>query len=184
MVDQIVFSPKTRNALLEVDGLFKRLVQKSQLFGYFGAEKTPLKWSFVSREMGLSDVQPINPINPTNPSIEIDIDRICGMVEDVEGVDRAFRPSGPEIRSEWISIAMKYILGKPLPRLKLYQWGEAYFAFNQPVAICVSVLKAYGERRLPAEVHIPREARVEPPTIAYLEFWESQYQKYQKKTYR
>lgn len=80
----------------------------------------------------------------------VPIRSIIGSEGKVSDFDMTFHPLRETSRERWISIAMAYLRGLPLPPVQLIQVGDAYFVRDGHHRISVS--RAFGQTSIDAEV--------------------------------
>ncbi len=78
------------------------------------------------------------------------IDAIIGSEGKIKDFDMGFHPIHEGSRERWVSLAMAYISGLPLPPVELLQIGDAYFVRDGHHRISVS--RAFGQTSIDAEV--------------------------------
>ena len=80
----------------------------------------------------------------------IELDAIVGTVDRLQGFDRHFRPTTPQVRARWERIATAMRRGEPMPPVDLYRVGEVYFVKDGHHR--VSVARALGRHDIDAHV--------------------------------
>jgi hypothetical protein len=83
-------------------------------------------------------------------SAVVPLDAIVGTVDRMQGFDRHFRPTTPEVRARWERIAGAMRRGEPMPPVDLYRVGEVYFVKDGHHR--VSVARALGRHDIDAHV--------------------------------
>lgn len=97
----------------------------------------------------------------------VPLEQIVGTVGRYEDFDRAFLPNHASLARRWGAVAEAYDTGTPLPPIKLYKIGQAYFVLDGHHR--VSVARQRGIRQLEAEV-VEVKARV--PVSDHLDAFE------------
>ncbi len=87
----------------------------------------------------------------------VPLDAIVGTVDRLQGFDRHFRPTTPQVRARWERIAAAMRRGEPMPPVDLYRVGEVYFVKDGHHR--VSVARALGRHDIDARVTRGRDAR-------------------------
>jgi hypothetical protein len=80
----------------------------------------------------------------------VPLDAIVGTVDRLQGFDRHFRPTSPQVRKRWEGIATAMRRGQPMPPVDLYRVGEVYFVKDGHHR--VSVARALGLHEIDAHV--------------------------------
>ncbi|WCB93887.1 hypothetical protein DSM104299_02608 [Baekduia alba] len=80
----------------------------------------------------------------------IPLDAIVGTVDRMKGFDRHFRPTTPQVRRRWESIATAMRRGEAMPPIDVYRIGEVYFVKDGHHR--VSVARALGRHDIDARV--------------------------------
>src|SRR3954462_10504017 len=80
----------------------------------------------------------------------VPIDAIVGTVDRLQGFDRHFRPTTPQVRARWERIATAMRRGEPMPPGDLSRVGEVYFVKDGHHR--VSVARALGLHEIEARV--------------------------------
>jgi hypothetical protein len=80
----------------------------------------------------------------------VPLDAIVGTVDRMQGFDRHFRPTTPQVRARWERIAAAMRRGEPMPPVDLYKVGEVYFVKDGHHR--VSVARALGHHDIEARV--------------------------------
>jgi hypothetical protein len=83
-------------------------------------------------------------------SAVVALDAIVGTVDRMQGFDRHFRPTTPEVRARWERIAAAMRRGEPMPPVDLFRVGEVYFVKDGHHR--VSVARALGRHDIDAHV--------------------------------
>jgi hypothetical protein len=78
------------------------------------------------------------------------LDAIVGTVDRLQGFDRHFRPTTPQVRRRWERIAAAMRRGEEMPPVDLYRVGEVYFVKDGHHR--VSVARALGYHVIDARV--------------------------------
>jgi hypothetical protein len=85
----------------------------------------------------------------------IPLDSIVGTVDRRSGsFDRAFRPTGTELRARWLRVAAARRRGEPMPPIDVYRIGELHFVRDGHHR--VSVARAAGDAEIQAHVRVVR----------------------------
>jgi hypothetical protein len=80
----------------------------------------------------------------------VPLDAIVGTVDRLQGFDRHFRPTTPQVRARWERIAAAMRRGEAMPPVDLYRVGEVYFVKDGHHR--VSVARALGLHDIEARV--------------------------------
>jgi hypothetical protein len=80
----------------------------------------------------------------------VPLDAIVGTVDRLQGFDRHFRPTTPQVRRRWERIAAAMRRGEAMPPVDLYRVGEVYFVKDGHHR--VSVARALGYADIEARV--------------------------------
>ena len=80
----------------------------------------------------------------------VPLDAIVGTVDRLQGFDRHFRPTTPQVRRRWERIAAAMRRGEPMPPVDLYRVGDVYFVKDGHHR--VSVARALGLHEIEARV--------------------------------
>ena len=80
----------------------------------------------------------------------VPLDQIVGTVDRPGGFDRHFRPTTPQVRARWESIAEAMRRGRAMPPVDLYKVGDAYFVRDGHHRVSVS--RALGLDTIDAHV--------------------------------
>jgi hypothetical protein len=80
----------------------------------------------------------------------VPLDAIVGTVDRLQGFDRHFRPTTPQVRRRWERIAAAMRRGEAMPPVDLYRVGEVYFVKDGHHR--VSVARALGHPDIEARV--------------------------------
>jgi hypothetical protein len=80
----------------------------------------------------------------------IPLDAIVGTVDRLQGFDRHFRPTTPQVRRRWERIATAMRRGEPMPPIDVYRVGEVYFVKDGHHRVSVS--RALGDHEIEARV--------------------------------
>jgi hypothetical protein len=80
----------------------------------------------------------------------VPLDAIVGTVDRLQGFDRHFRPTTPQVRRRWERIAAAMRRGEAMPPVDLYRVGEVYFVKDGHHR--VSVARALGHADIEARV--------------------------------
>ena len=133
-----------------------------------GTSKNPLNLNQVSQWMKLEG-------HLEHGKRLVSLGHVVGTRGECTRYDRTFRPKEfRRLQTEWEYLGGLILQGYNPSPLLLYQWGEAFFALDENDWAMISVLKAFGWRSTLASVVGPKYAPAPPPTIAFLEYWESE----------
>jgi hypothetical protein len=80
----------------------------------------------------------------------VPLDAIVGTVDRMQGFDRHFRPTTPQVRARWERIAGAMRRGEAMPPVDLYRVGDVYFVKDGHHR--VSVARALGRHDIDARV--------------------------------
>ncbi len=80
----------------------------------------------------------------------VPLDAIVGTVDRMQGFDRHFRPTTPQVRARWERIAAAMRRGEAMPPVDLYRVGDVYFVKDGHHR--VSVARALGRHDIDARV--------------------------------
>jgi hypothetical protein len=80
----------------------------------------------------------------------IPLDAIVGTVDRLQGFDRHFRPTTPQVRARWERIAAAMRRGEAMPPIDVYRVGEVYFVKDGHHRVSVS--RALGRHDIDARV--------------------------------
>ena len=80
----------------------------------------------------------------------VPLDAIVGTVDRLQGFDRHFRPTTPQVRARWERIAAAMRRGEPMPPVDLYRVGDVYFVKDGHHRVSVS--RALGRHDIDARV--------------------------------
>ncbi len=80
----------------------------------------------------------------------VPLDAIVGTVDRMQGFDRHFRPTTPQVRARWERIAAAMRRGEAMPPVDLYRVGDVYFVKDGHHR--VSVARALGRHDIDAHV--------------------------------
>jgi hypothetical protein len=80
----------------------------------------------------------------------VPLDAIVGTVDKLQGFDRHFRPTTPQVRARWERIATAMRKGESMPPIDVYRVGDAYFVKDGHHR--VSVARAMGLHDIDARV--------------------------------
>ena len=114
-----------------------------------------LKKRILHRPQWLYDLSAIKPELTLRGSFYagiqvVPIGSIIGSEGKITDFDMGFHPLHESSRERWVSMAMAYICGLPLPPIQLIQIGDAFFVRDGHHRISVSA--AFGQDSMDAEV--------------------------------
>jgi hypothetical protein len=75
----------------------------------------------------------------------VPLDAIVGTVDRLQGFDRHFRPTTPQVRKRWESVAAAMRRGVAMPPVDLYRVGDVYFVKDGHHRVSVSRALGYHE---------------------------------------
>ncbi len=144
----------------------------SKLTGLLGIRKDPLDLDQVCQWMGLEGRENYG-------SRFISLNHVIGILGSCNQYDRRFRPKEitGSLLIEWEDVGTAILMGAEMPVLNLYKWGEGLFVLYEAERSLVSVLKAFGIKRISAHIVGPITAKTAPPTIEGLAYWEREIQR-------